>query len=233
MNAVEIFQFFQNKGYLKLNPEKIRKSLLRKKQTNGDIELSLKLMACIAVLNEVIFPPGNDIAFHFIPGVSKYGFTAQYCPGPGESYDVFVEDISKDVNHEIQNVKLILISEDGELDHSFPRTLEQYSIGTAVHENRHRIQRQKGFRMFKPGDVETSEGRLKHFLRFVTILQETTKEYYEEAGKSKYFISKRMSPVEFDARIIEYLAMDMLYRETSLESLIGLVLLQAPLTIKD
>jgi hypothetical protein len=228
LTAGEIFQLFQNKGYSKLNPEKIRKRLLARKQKEEDIELSLKLMACIAVFNEEVFHSSNDVIFGFVPKKSKHGFMAGCLSGPRHGYEVFVEGLLEMVEHETQKIKLFLLSAEGELDHSLLMSQEQFFVSVAVHEVRHEVQKSKGFRMFRPEHFEATEGQVKHFIRLMKMIQELDKELYEKQGKSKRFISQKMSPREFDARFIESLSRDRVYRGISMEDLIGLARLQPP-----
>jgi hypothetical protein len=164
-----------------------------------------------------------------VPKKSKYGYMAQCLSGPKNGYEVFVEGLSESIEHETQKTKLFLINAEGKLDYSLPITSEVFFVSAAIHEVRHHAQKQKGFRMFEPKHFETTEGKVKQFIRLVKIIKESDKESYEKQGKSKHFISKKMSPREFDASFIEHLSKDMVHRGISLEDLVGLVLMQPPL----
>jgi len=231
MNAVEIFQFFQSKGCSRLDSPKTRKGPLPKRRKKEDMELALELMACIAAIDEGVFPSFNHVKFRFMSRKSKENNVAEYCwpsEKSRESYDVFVQGLEEEILNEMRSHRLILIDEEGAMDYSCDMTPEQYAIGVAVHEVRHRQQkRTKGFRMFSKKDLARADGQLKHFIRLTEILFKTRFKCFEEQGVSA--IGRKLSPIEFDAQLIEFLVQDLIHRGTSPKALLELVRLQPPI----
>lgn len=231
MNAVEIFRFFQNKGYSRLDSPQTRKGPLPKRRNKEDAELALELMACIAAVDEGVFPSINHIKFRFMAGKGREDDVAAYCwpsEKSRESYDVFVQGLEEKILDETQHRRLILIDQEGRMDYSCDMALEQYSIGVAVHEVRHRLQKQeKGFRIFSKENLARADGQLKHFIRFTEIIFKTRLECLKDQGKP--IVARRFSPIEFDAQLIEFLAHDLVCRGASPKAILELVRLQPPL----
>jgi len=233
-NAFEIFDLFQEIAFSSLEPERIRRELVKRGKEKKDIELSLRLMASIVGLNLRVFPFQN-ISADFISEKVCNDLVSAYCGPPfasEEGYVVWVEGISEYVIKRTK-IGLILINNDGDIvdnceDGFFPTSfpmVQEVLLGLALHEVRHRFQRNNKFELFSPEDIDDIQYPLKGYIDFVDYYQSSREKIFREEGKTQEFIEKRINPWEFDALVIANFLMAKIHRGITIEELLETVTL--------
>jgi hypothetical protein len=227
-SAEEIFDLIQTNQFPKLNPEKMKEGLLEKGLKEEDIDSALRLMACMATVQQAGFD-GEQVTLEFVS--KKYqpnqDFAAAYFPKK-DSYGIFVPDLHEGISNHLKEVTVKLVDKDGKFIKDAPLlTMEEWMLGTAVHEVRHRLQEQTDFKMFSPEDASSMQNKqLKQIIIFVERLFEITKEDLEKAGRGEKIIEDRTSQEEFDSNVVEFLTRNKIHNGTTLKEFFDLVKIQ-------
>lgn len=226
--ASEFFQLIFKKSYPNLKPKDMGRKLLAKGQKEADTIMSLKLMACIGAIDRLIFD-GKPITLNFSTRPNRYGHFAGYSKATkthGESYEVTVSGIAKTMKGELK-ARVTMLGKKSPPYYDLPKaSLEEILIGVAIHEVRHRMQYQPGIKTFSRKYYSYAGGKLRRYINFTKLLFREERKVYVKEGKSVGFIRDRMKKTEFDAKLIEIIAVTRIHNGVSINELKSLINLQ-------
>jgi hypothetical protein len=227
--APELFRIIMKYSYPKLASEKIKKGLLAKGKKETDIDMALRLMACIALINHFIFNDENPI-LNFCPNQNRFRHFAGHAnatKNSQEAYHVFVIGLARAIEHEMEE-RVIMFCKRKPCYEDLPKlSLEEALLGIAMHEVRHRFQKKPGMKMFSRKSFSFARGELRKYLNYTKILFQEEKRIYLRDGKSKGLIRDRMKRTEFDAVLIETMGVNAIHKGISIEDLKSLITLQS------
>lgn len=232
--AKELFDLIQGDELKTIGAERTRKDLSAQGQKEEDIDVAIKLMACISAVQKRAFN-GEQIALIFSPLKFKiYPSTlAMYSPNggkdSGECYEVFVEGYNESLLDSLKPPTIGLYDKDGkEPKNKIPISMEEELLKKAVHEVRHRFQGRIGFRMFSVKDRSFVDAQLKEIIFFADTIQNIVKRRIEKEGVRSDIIDNVISQPEFDAIVVETLALNKLREGVKSEEFFDLVKIQPP-----
>lgn len=230
-SAKEIFDLIQYNEFKKVkDPEKLKKELLENEMKEEDIDLAFKLMVCVGAVDQTAFWDGA-IPLEFIHSKSKQNedFFAGYDSpdkNPSESYVVFVEGFHEAMKKNLAR-KMVLVGEDGKFIKDAPLpTEEEFFLGVAIHEVRHRLQRQEGFKLFSAKDIPNLKNPLKKIAIYIRELKKASVEVEQEGKNRESVIAYYEDPIEFDSSFVEYLARHRIHHGIALREFFDLVKVQ-------
>ena len=223
--AKEIFDLIQTNEQPKLDADSMRAALLERGMKEEDVNLALELMACIGAVNFLAFGK-RDVLLEFR---TKKGSNQDLLAGYNraeekqpESFLVYVKDLFKDVSEQLAQKFYSLRNVNNENRPN--KTKEELFLGVAVHEVRHRLQKQSGFKMFSIDEISSEKDEtIRKVLTYTRNLFEEEEKRFRKENRGEKVVRNRISPEEFDASATEYLAHNKLHEGMNLENFMLLV----------
>lgn len=229
--AREIFDLIQANEFNEFEKEKIRKNLTEFGQKEEDIDLAVKLMACISAVQKAAFD-GEQIELQFMPMKRPdaiAGYRSKNDENPKEAYAVYVEGLHETTSDWLKKTKLTLFDREGKPNKNEPIiTTEEDLLGVAIHEVRHRFQYQDGFRIFSPEAASAIDNQLRQIMLFTVSYFDKLKKIREKGCKKGGEIVRGINPSEFDSFVIEILANNKIHEGLTLRDFFDLVKIQPP-----
>lgn len=182
------------------------------------IKLALALMVRISALDRRIFPE-NPATICFVRKRHKFGYIAGFVrpikDNPKRTYNIFMADLEANLRGEKQAKRVLLKKGSrGYRAKLISPTWNELLILTASHEVRHRVQDDCSLKRFFPRSIGSlDDPLLRAIISFTRTSFKVKREIYLKDGKSKRFISDRLSRGEFDAIVIERLVFHIVHRK--------------------
>ncbi len=219
--AKELFDLIQFNAQGKF--EQSLKDKLAETNVPEDIELAMELAACIATINEFMFQDRPMLQFH----TCKEGGVAYYFSphnNPQMYYGITVRDLKKDLEGVVQQEgRSLIVGDNGKFVNPSRRfSKEMYFLQVAVHEVRHRVQELPDFKLFAPQHAATEGQPLKKLIKFQDTFFQKQEKRLRERGVDEPTISKRLSPIEFDAEVVDAFAKNKIYHGITLQEFFSL-----------
>jgi len=215
----KLFKICQDNEIPRLRPKFLKKQLIEHGMESDDINSAFELMACITGINKIIFDE-NEIPLTFVPEESYT--VAGYCSlskNPNESYQVFVKNCGKI----LEDRAGILLDEVGN-QQNFSLTQKEILLRVAIHEVRHRLQYQKGFKFLSVENISDERNvLLKGYMNYFKNSLEIAKKLYRKKGETEEMIKEKINSLEFDSEVIANFAINEIRKGISLEDLIKII----------
>ena len=189
------------------------------------IDTALALKRSIGKLDKKIFPraPASIQVSH---RESKGRYFATYRSIPSDLYTIFAANLDAKFGEEEDGI-LLFVEKDGILklaDDTRDVSLESVIASMAAHEVRHRVQKHLKPGLFEPALVREFNLDLLANVRFVAgLLFLEMKERYVMEKQSGGYIKARINRIEFDATVVQIMALQIFHRSHSLEELVPLL----------
>ena len=192
------------------------------------IDTALALKRSIGKLDKKIFPraPASIQVSH---RESKGRYFATYRSIPSDLYTIFAANLDAKFGEEGEEKEgiLLFVEKDGILelaDDTRDVSLESVIASMAAHEVRHRVQKHLKPGLFEPALVREFNLDLLANVRFVAgLLFREMKERYMREKQNKGYIKARINRIEFDATVVQIMALQIFHRSHSLEELVPLL----------
>lgn len=233
LDAKEFFDLLANAGLRGFKPEFIRE-LEESGTEKEDVDLATKFMACVAMVNGLIF--NDKVEMVFSTGEKEPENFIQYSPKKEEEYDenywISVKHFGKVIRMQMGENREVFLDENGRLTRKGAPvvSLEETLLGIAVHEVRHRLQHKSGIKLIGRGDKVICDG-VPVDDEFITLqanfMNSQRKKLKESGVLDKSLLELKADKKELDAIIIEKMAVSRLHhRKTSLEQLKKIVTIE-------
>jgi len=226
LESRELFELLANAGSKGFRPE-FAGELEQSGTEKEDVELAIKFMGCLAVVNKLVF--GDKIELIFSTSKEKQENLVQYTPKKEGQYEenywinikAFGETIRKIIseNREVFLDENDCLTEKGEAPAA---SFEELLLGIALHEVRHRLQFKRNQRTIGRGDrVVIGESHIDDkFIDLQASFMDSQRRKLKEQGVEGGLLDRKADKKELDAIIIEKIAVSRLHhRKTSLEQL--------------
>jgi len=233
LKSAECFQKILDSVLSKSNLQGMKSQLLENhKIKEDDVDIAIKLMACIIFFNNLFFRSINTF-FGFIVHRNKFGFFAQYVKRTKkekDGYIVYTNGLSDLLE---KKGALVVFTKKGKiiklagLKKERRHSLEESLIGIAAHEVRHRLQHYRLIKQLRKKDIPIAKNkRLARVMKFVDLLLKGNRKIWRKEGKPEWFIEKQTKTREFDAKIIGEIVKNRIHYGCTLKQIYKVILTQ-------
>jgi hypothetical protein len=226
LESKELFDLLASAGLKGFRPEFIQE-LEESGAEKEDVDLATKFMACLAVVNRLVF--NDKVELVFSTGEKEPENFVQYSPKKEGKYDenywISVKHFGKVIRMQMGENREVFLDENGCLTRKGAPvvSLEENLLGIAVHEVRHRLQHKSGIKLIGRGDKVICDG-VPVDDEFITLqanfMNSQRKKLKESGVLDESSLERKADKKELDAIIIEKMAVSRLHnRKISLEQL--------------
>lgn len=233
LEAKELFEWLANTGLKGFKPEfayELEKSGAEKE----DVDLAIRFMACLAVVNGLIFNDRVKLIFN-ISEEQPENFI-QYTPKKkgqyNDNYLISVRYFGKAIRKQLGENREVFLDGNGCLTRKGAPivSLEETLLGITVHEVRHRLQHKSSIKMIGRGDKVICDGNPvdDEFIALqASFMDSQRKKLLKGEILDEGLLERKADSKELDAIIIEKMAVSRLHhRKTSLEQLKQIVTIE-------
>ena len=206
------------------NLEQIESELKEMGVEDKDIEIALKLITRIGALDRKIFPD-NPVTFSYTlkepPEKEFVGFEIPEADEKERFYRIYLKNLARTVNNRIKEELLpfFKLGEEKKQIKLLKHKPEEFLLSVAAHEVRHRVQKDFSLEPLSPDSARSIENQLlKSIIEYRELEFEEIKKILIREKKSEEYISYRMRPDEFDAKVIELFVANKIHEFISDES---------------
>ena len=215
--------------------KKIKRILKEKGVEEENIKMGLAIMMRLEVLDGMVFPE-NPATIKLVVKRHRFGFLAAHIypnQKTNERYSIYLDGLASSLKEEKGVGSSFVVGDAGSHARYLKPTWEELLMSIAVHEVRHRFQYDYPLKKFSPKSANlTEEEPLKSIIKFNELSFRKKRKNYLGENRSKTFIKDRTNGEEFDARVIELLAVNIIHERKNsdnlLEEIASVIRLQAP-----
>lgn len=226
LESKELFDLLVDASLKGFRPELIQE-LEETGAEKENVDLAVRFMACLAVVNRLVFNDKVDLIFS--TGENEPENFIQYTPKKEGRYDenywISIRHFGKVIKKQMEENRRVFLDENGQLiirkEDAPPVSQEELLLGIAIHEVRHRLQEREEISMIGAKDKVMLDGNYidEDFLKLQASFVGGLKKKYEESLEEG-LLERKTGNKELDAIIVEKISASRLHhRKTSLEQL--------------
>jgi hypothetical protein len=191
--------------------EQVGKELKEMGVEDKDIEIALKLITRIGVLDRKIFPDNPATFSYALKESPEEEFVGFEIPKDSEKerfYRIYLRNLARVFNNrkKEEHLPFFKLGEEKKQIELLRYKPEEFLLSAAAHEVRHRVQKDFSLELLSPDNARSIENQLlRSIIEYCELEFKELKKILTREKKSEEYINYRMRPAEFDAKVIEVL----------------------------